>query len=63
MPITSNKDRKIDTIEVGLLRLAGSAKALKGERRNGLSTSQAHVRYGVFLSEFLDSFDLTNNIC
>ena len=63
MPITSNKDRKIDTMEVGLLRLCASAKALKGERIRGLSVSQAPVIYGVFLSEFLDSLDLTNNIC
>jgi hypothetical protein len=62
-PTTNNKDKKIDTIEVGFERLSGSARALKGLKKTGLSRIQAHDLHEVCLPEFFDTFHLTNNIC
>tara|TARA_R110001583_G_scaffold166_1_gene1511 strand:- start:66 stop:266 length:201 start_codon:yes stop_codon:yes gene_type:complete len=60
--ITSSKDRKIDTIEVGSERVFASARAELGAKNRGLSNIQTLVLKEVCLSELFDSFQLTNDI-
>ena len=61
-PTTNKSERKIDTIEVGLVTFCGSQYALNEVVRHRPRLSQAFDLKGFCLSELFDSFQLTNNI-
>ena len=54
--------REIATIDVGSERVLASASAVFEAKNRGLRSNQTLVLKGVWLAEFFDSFQLTNNI-
>lgn len=61
MLIISKSDRKIDSIEVGLVILV--VVFVVGERRIVSGVKKYFIDFNRFLFEFFNFFDLINNIC